>query len=375
MTTFPLSLTNFNADGAHRMPAEWERHAACAILYPHRAGSTWNLRRAQEQVLAVAHAICAGEETVWLYVNNDDAAKALQSELNDNIKVLVLPSNDTWMRDTGPTMVTKDQEMVAVDWEFNAYGGPELGAYWPCDLDQAVAAGVAATASCRAVSIPLVVEGGAIHSDGQGTILTTAECLLLRNKHSREQIEQTILQATGGSTMIWLPTGLAFDDDTNGHVDNWCAFCAPRQVVLSWTDDDVHDAENYARCRESLAVLQQSVDAQGQSLEITKLYLPSPPLVYTADDIASFAGTETTASSGDKDYHRVPGQRLAASYCNFYIANTAVIVPQFGVDTDARAIDTLQALFPTRTVVGVYTKDVLMGGGNIHCITQQIPQV
>ena len=195
----------------------------------------------------------------------------------------------------------------------------------------------------------LILEGGSIHTDGEGTILTTKECLLHSNRNpnlTQDEIEHMVLQATGCIKMIWLDHGLAYDDDTNGHIDNWACFVKPGHIVLAWTDDIDSDPINYKNCRESLNTLQNSTDACHQALTIHKLYLPSPPIQYiidledvptTSTDTATTRTDRNGGASNVKDnvntgctnVIRKPDTQMAASYVNFYIANEAVIVPQF----------------------------------------------
>jgi agmatine deiminase len=401
-------------DDDYFMPAEWTPHTACLILYPHNP-ATFIVKNAQAAVRSIARTIAKeGKERVVLFCNTPEQAAKLKEEIqdekvisdhddrdNDREKILVkiCPSNDTWARDTGPTFVVSRSSHTAnppppeslrtgrtirgLDWDFNAYGGEEEGCYWPCDLDQQVAAGM-----CRGLSadkfettitytpypIPLILEGGSIHTDGQGTLMTTKECLLHSNRNperSQLEIQEIVLNATGCTKMIWLETGLANDDDTNGHIDNFACFVQPATVVLAWTDDATNDAENYRRCRAALQVLESETDARGRPLAVHKLYLPSP-LRYTLKEVESL---ETiVCEDGTLVAPRQVGEQMAASYVNFYIANAAVIVPQFGdLDADAKAIETLTPLFPDRLVVGVASREVLLGGGNIHCITQQLP--
>ena len=360
------------------MPAEWTSHQACLILFPHNA-QTYRLGPAQKQVLNVAKAIAnQGNETVHLLVK--DAATIETHFLNwdePRIQLHICPSDDTWVRDTGPTCCLWKQGgnatpvVVGVDWDFNAYGGPEEGCYWPCDLDRKIAARV-----CREIvqipsfSVPMVLEGGSIHTDGEGTLLVTKECLLNPNRNpslSQEIIDGVLKQSLGVQVVIWLPLGLDADDDTNGHVDNFCCFTEPGHVVLAWTDDETNDLGNYQRCRSALEVLSSIGDAKGRSIQVHKLPVPSPPLRYTKEEAESLKGPDPAVVA------RQPGEKMAASYVNFYIANDAVVVPQFDVPTDAQAIAILQERFPSRAVVGVSSREILLGGGNIHCITQQIP--
>lgn len=316
----PLGDDGVDEDGASPsffMPAEWSPHLACIILYPHNPTTFPQLCKAQEQVRQVAQAIVDhGEEDVVMFCVNEQAAQELllqelSSSSSSKIHVLVCPSNDTWARDTAATFLisstssspqqqkipprnnqTSSLMLRALNWQFNAYGGPTQGAYWPCDLDQHIA-----TRTCqqlaslydRSISIEvhdvsLILEGGSIHTDGQGTVLTTEECLLHPNRNptkSKQEIERMILAAVGGTKMIWLPHGLAFDDDTNGHIDNMACFASPTQVVLSWCDEnedgvDDDDLDNYRRCRAAYHVLRHETDALGRSLTIHKLHVPKP---------------------------------------------------------------------------------------------------
>jgi agmatine deiminase len=188
---------------------------------------------------------------------------------------------------------------------------------------------------------------------------------------SKEEIERRVLRATGGTKMIWLPFGLAYDDDTNDHIDNFACFVKPQHVVLAWTDNESEDEENYRRCRQAKELLEKETDARGEPLFVHKLHLPRP-MYYTKEMVE-----ELDAAPSPQHTHvpsRTVGEQMAASYVNFYISNAAVIVPQFGDEEfDAKAIETLQGLFPDRRVIGVATKEILVGGGNIHCITQQVP--
>jgi agmatine deiminase len=352
------------------MPAEWSRHRACLLLYPHNV-ATYR-PQVYEEFHQVVRAIAgAGKEQVVLFCKTESTTERIRATFeNDNVRVETCPSDDTWARDTAPTFVISNEQIVGLDWEFNAYGGPTEGCYWPCTLDQKVAGSICDTLGIPARKIPLVLEGGSIHSDGEGTILTTEECLLNPNRNpnkSKLEIEQEVLLATGATKMLWLPNGLDFDEDTNGHIDNWACFVRPGHVVLAWTENE-DDAENYKRCRQALDVLSKETDAQGRSLTVSKLELPQP-MYYTQEEVDSLGENKDIVVAP-----REAGERMAASYINFYIANAAVIVPQYGDSADANAISILQELFPDRSVIGVPSREILIGGGNIHCITQQLPE-
>ena len=202
--------------------------------------------------------------------------------------------------------------------------------------------------------------------DGEGTALVTEACLLSAGRNpelSREEIERTLCDYLGVSKVIWLPRGI-YNDETNEHVDNVCAFVAPGEVVLAWTDDE--SDPQYALSKASLDALEAATDAKGRKITVHKLPLPKPVTI-TAEECEGL-------DLCDGEPTRTPGERLAASYVNFYIANGAVVMPAFGDPMDEKAQAILQGLFPTRRVVAIPARDILIGGGNIHCITQQIPK-
>ena len=180
---------------------------------------------------------------------------------------------------------------------------------------------------------------------------------------SQQQIEEKLLEYLGAEKVIWLDRGI-YNDETNEHVDNICAFVKPGEVVLAWTDDT--SDPQYEMSRSCLEILENSTDAKGRRIKVHKLYLPKPVTI-TADECD---GLDTM----DFEPTRTPGERLAASYVNFYISNGAVVMPFFGDPADEPARQKLQELFPDREVIPIYARDILIGGGNIHCITQQIPQ-
>ncbi|MBN1486998.1 MAG: agmatine deiminase, partial [Anaerolineae bacterium] len=266
------------------------------------------------------------------------------------------------------TFLTNDRGTVRlVDWIFNAWGGLEAGLYYPWGLDALVAQKVAELAGVERYQAPLVLEGGAIHVDGQGTLLTTAECLLNPNRNpdmDQAQIAQYLKHYLGVSKIIWLPRGV-YNDETSGHVDNLCCFIRPGVVALTWTDD-VHDPQ-YEISREALSLLESVTDAQNRRLEVHKIHQPNPVLI-TEEEAAGVNKIPGTQS-------RNAGDRMAASYINFLITNGGVIVPTFNAPHDVPALAQLQALFPGRKVVGVSAREIILGGGNIHCITQQQPAV
>jgi agmatine deiminase len=360
------TLSRTPARDGYRMPAEWEPHAGTWMLWPERPDN-WRLGAvpAQRAFAAVAAAI-ADFEPVSVGVPARQYAIA-RDLLPARVRVVELSSNDAWMRDVGPTFVVDDRGgRRAVDWRFNAWGGLQGGLYFPWDQDDAVAQKVAEIEGADRYRAPFVLEGGAIHVDGQGTLLTTEECLLNPNRNptqSRAELEGLLQRYLGVRHIIWLGRGV-YRDETDGHIDNLACFVRPGVVVLSWTDD--RDDPQYEISREAWERLRQARDARGRTLEVHKLHQPGP-LHLTAAEAEGVAPVAGTAA-------RQAGQRLAGSYVNFYIANRAVIMPLLDPASDRRALAKLRTLFPRRRVVGVPAREILLGGGNIHCITQQVPR-
>ena len=349
------------------MPAEFEPHAGCWMLWPQKP-ETWRLgaKPAQKAFIKVAQAI-SKYEPVTVGVNEDQYANAVRM-LPEEVRVVELASNDAWMRDTGATFVKNDEtgEVRGVDWRFNAWGGLVDGLYFPWDLDEQVARKMCDMERLdRYVLEDFVLEGGSIHTDGDGTLITTEECLLSDGRNhnlSKEEIGEVLCSYLGADKVIWLKNGL-YLDETNGHIDNMCCFVEPGKVLLAWTDNEKDP--QYQICKENLEILENETDAKGRKLEIVKLPLPSP-LTLTEEEAAGL-------DAPDEASERHEGERLPASYINFYISNSALIVPRFGDEKDAEAAEILQACFPDRTVTTIDSREILLGGGNIHCITQQQP--
>ena len=349
----------------YRMPGEFERHSGCWMLWPERPDN-WRLgaKPAQAAFAAVATAI-AGSEPVSVGASAAQFANARRM-LPASVRVVELSSNDAWMRDVGPTFVVDARGGVrGVDWKFNAWGGLKGGIYFPWDLDDAVAHKVLEVEGRDRYRAPFVLEGGAIHVDGQGTVVTTEECLLNpnRNPHlTRAEIEALLARYLGIETVVWLGRGVHLDE-TDGHVDNLCAYVRPGEVVLTWTDD--RSDPQYEISRDALERLMQARDARGRRFKVHKLTQPGP-LRMTREESG---GVDVVEGSQP----RTAGARLAGSYVNFYVGNRRVVVPLLDPKRDGAALRKLRELFPRREVVGVLGREILLGGGNIHCITQQVP--
>lgn len=350
-----------------RMPGEFEPHKQCWMLWPERTDN-WRLggKPAQLAFVEVAKAISEFEK-VTMCVSKQQYLNAREL-LPENVRVVEMSNDDAWMRDVGPTfLVNESGELRAVDWEFNAWGGLVDGLYFPWDQDDKIARKV-----CEIEEVDVyrtngfVLEGGSIHVDGEGTCIATKECLLSEGRnpdHTVEQIEEMLSHYLNIEKVIWLDEGI-FNDETNGHVDNILCYARPGEVLLAWTDDEKDP--QYDRSKKAYDILSQSRDAKGRQIKIHKMHIPSP-IVITEEESKGVDAVDGTLP-------RNPGDRQAASYINFYIANGGIVFPKFNDPKyDNLAEATLHHVFPDKQLKGVYAREIILGGGNIHCITQQQP--
>lgn len=355
-----------------RMPGEFEPHFGCIMIWPVRPGSwIYEGREAKKTFCEIADAIGA-DEKLFMLADKEHVkeAKQMLSKCDNykNMQVLEIASDDAWARDVGPTFVrSREGKVQGISWTFNAWGGTYDGLYAHWEKDDLVA-----EEFCRQTgypcmdAAPFVLEGGSIHTDGEGTIITTEACLLSPGRNpfmSKKEIEQMLCNYLGGKKVIWLPHGI-YGDETNEHVDNVCAFVKPGEVALAWTDDEKDP--QYAYSKEAYDVLSHETDAQGRTFRIIKLPIPKEPVCITKEECEGFVFEE------GEDVRQV-GERLAASYVNFYISNHSIILPQFGDENDSLAVCLMKQAFPERKIIPVMARSIIVGGGNIHCITQQIP--
>jgi agmatine deiminase len=336
------------------------------MAWPERTDN-WRLGAtpAQEAFAAVATAIAASEPMTMAV--SDAQFENCRAALSPEVRVVEVSTDDAWLRDTGPTFVVDGNgNRRGVDWRFNAWGGTEGGLYSPWDRDDRVAAKVLEIEGDDRYRAPIVLEGGAIHVDGEGTVLTTEECLLNPNRNpelSKEQIERVLLDYLGAEKVIWLGAGV-FADETDGHVDNLACFARPGAVLLTWSDDP--DDPQQAISADARERLEAATDARGRSLEV--VLLPSPgPLQTSAEEAEGVDLIEGTRP-------RRAGDRLAASYVNFYLGDSRIVYPLLDPRHDEAAAAILRRVFPEREAIGVPAREILLGGGNIHCITQQVPR-
>lgn len=349
-----------------RMPGEFEAHDGCWMIWPERPDN-WRLgaKPAQKVFAQVAEAI-SQFEPVTMCVSNAQYDNA-RNMLPDQVRVVEMSNDDSWMRDCGATFVVNGTEVRGVDWSFNAWGGLVDGLYFPWDKDDHVARKMCDMERVGRYRLDdFILEGGSIHVDGEGTLIVTEECLLSGGRNSgmtREEIEGVLKEYLNLEKIIWIPYGI-YNDETNGHVDNIIHYIAPGEVILAWTEDQADP--QYEICQKAYQVLSTEKDAKGRALKIHKLLLPKNILI-TKEESEGVDAVDGTLP-------RQEGDRLAASYANFYIANGGVVFPMFHDDNDEKARKTLEECFPGRRVVGIYAREILLGGGNIHCITQQQPK-
>ncbi len=387
------------ADG-FSMPAEFAPQERVWMGWPHRT-DTWahGAKPAQKQYAAIARAI-AEFTPVTMCANEADFANCLAVfEDDDNVTVIEMTTNDAWFRDTGATFVTDGAgNKRACDWHFNAYGGLIDGLYFPWDADDQIAAKMAQLTGCvRYRPDDMILEGGSITVDGEGTVIVTDQCLLSPGRTAsavlaEEEDEETIwpkyakkfqpwseelraymdehLKAyLGVEKVIWVKEGID-PEETNGHIDDVATFIAPGVVAVIWTDDP--DYPFYRQCPEASDPLAAATDAKGRQVKVYKLPMPVKPLYM---DQASC----DTIDVDENAEPRVADEPLIASYMNYLVTNGGVIVPQYGDENDVLAVQTLQEIYDevwgegAYTCVGVQSEQVVFGGGNIHCITQQEP--
>lgn len=364
------------ADG-FRMPAEYEQHYGCILIWPERSDS-WQFGgyAARKAFIEIVTAIAKSEAVTVCasYRQYNNARQALPSY----VRVVEMSSDDSWARDVAPTFViNKSGEVRGINWYFNAWGGLVDGLYFPWDKDNAMANKLCDLFNYDVYDAQdFVLEGGSIHVDGDGTALVTESCLLSAGRNpdmTKDEITDRLKRYLNVDKVIWLKYGI-FNDETNEHVDNICAFVKPGEVVLAWTDDE--NDPQYPMSKSCLDILENETDAKGRKITVHKLPIPEPVCI-TQEECDGL-------DNMDFEPTRTPGERLAASYVNFYISNGAVVMPGFAkpgatdelnmsyAQSDKAAKDILTKLFPSREVIQIYARDILIGGGNIHCITQQI---
>jgi agmatine deiminase len=330
------------ADGL-AFPAEWTAHRACYMAWPSRP-DTWKQRLEEARVAYahVAHAIQQFEPVIMLAP--PDVIKSARRLLGDEIEIQSTELDDAWIRDNGPVFVKgRDGRMAAVKFQFNGWGGR----YPPYDKDATAPEVLANRLSLPLYRAPIVAEGGALTVDGEGTLVTTESCLLNPNRNpekTKDEVESALKSYLGVRKVIWLRRGM-HASQIDGHVDGIAAFARPGLILVAAAPDRANP--NHESFRENRELLLSETDGRGRPLEVVDLPSPSP--------------------------HSINGHALAATFMNFYIANGGIVAPTFGDPDDNPALDCLRTVFPEREVVGVRCNDIAIGGGDVHCITQQLP--
>jgi agmatine deiminase len=339
-----------------RMPAEWEPHEGTWIAWPHNRDDWPDKFDSIPWVYAEIVRHLHHCEHVYILVNNDVAAESARDVLErvgvdrQRVHFVCVPTDRVWTRDFAPIFVrVADDSLIATAWQLNGWAK-----YPNCKYDEAVPRELArlygwALYEPKIGERRVVLEGGSIDVNGGGLLLTTEECLLshvqARNPGlTKEDVERVLSETLGIEKVLWLGRGIA-GDDTHGHIDDLARFVSPRAVVVASEEDP--DDDNYEPLRENLERLRGMTDLDGRPLEVVKLPMPEP--IYFM------------------------GQRLPASYANFYVANDRVLVPTFNDANDRRALETLARVFPGRTIVGIHSVDLVWGLGTLHCLTQQQP--
>jgi len=338
----------------YRMPAEWGRQEAVWISWPHNL-DTWPgdmLKEVENSYAEFVKVLHTGQK-VNILVNDKEMQDYVASRLKkfkislNQVFFYQIPNVDGWIRDYGPTFVVNDKlkQKSMVKWIFNAWGNK----YNDLKEDDTIPYKMNETMNLQMFEPKIVLEGGSIEVNGSGTLLTTEQCLLNKNRNptlTKKQIEQYLKDYLNVSNILWLKEGIA-GDDTDGHIDDIARFVNQNTVVCAFEDNE--SDENYQILKENYELLSKMKDEKGNKLNVIKL--PMPGFV------------------GDKE------RRYPASYCNFYIGNESVVVPVFGHENDKKALAIIQELFPKRKVIGINSKEMVYGFGSFHCLSQQEPEV
>lgn len=329
-------------DHGFYMPGEWHQHSCCWMAWPCRDGMWANSEATQQAYADVANTI-ARFEPVKMLVPQRKCASAREL-LSNGVEVIEMPIDDSWARDSGPNfLINDDGDLAASTWTFNAWGER----FTPYDQDAMMGTRICELSNAREFVSKLVAEGGGITVDGEGTVITTESCFLNPNRNpgwSRAEIDAELCRTLGASKVIWIP-GDPDELDTDGHIDGIAAFVEPGRVLLEVNPDTTDP--HYAVGGINLESLKGQRDARGRNLEIEFI--------------------------SEGHYHKDVWNGGCSSYINSYLANGAVIVPGYLYDRDEAAVETYRGLYPDREVVQVQINDIAIGGGGVHCITQQQP--
>jgi agmatine deiminase len=336
------------------LPAEWERHSACWLAWPsHQELWLDYLPMVQREFTALCEAICdidlstntpRGEKLNILVPFESARAQASQALKHLPVTFYDIPFGDIWLRDTAPIFLKSEKSVATVTFKFNSWGGK-----YDLPHDPQVSERISKVVSAESFAASWILEGGSLEVDGEGTCLTSKQCLLNKNRNPRMEVsdfEKALYESFGITKTLWLTEGL-INDHTDGHIDTIARFCAPGEVLCMTAESDLDpNKEILNKIKEELSSM---TDSQGRKFKIH--LIPSPGLI-TSD----------------------AGEIMPASYVNFYISNTSVIVPLYGSSFDNKAVAAIAKCFPSRKTIGLPAKFLLSGGGAFHCITQQVPQ-
>jgi agmatine deiminase len=345
------SATQTPAKLGYRMPAEWEPHAATWLSWPRREGISFpdSFDRVLPALRTMVEELIESEQVCINVCNGAheaDARGVVRGLSMERITFYRIPTNESWCRDHGPIFLTRDVDprLAIVDWDYNAWGNK----YPPFDLDEVVPTRVAQILDAPVFYPRMILEGGSIEVNGAGALLTTESCLLNKNRNpnlNREQIKERLGDYLGVREILWLGEGIE-GDDTDGHIDDLARFVSENTVVT--VVEESREDKNYEQLQENLARL-RAMKIGDHKIDI--ITLPMPKKIMRE------------------------GQRLPASYANFYIANTCVLVPTFTDPADDVALLILRELFPNRRIIGIDCRELIWGLGTFHCLTQQQPAV
>jgi len=337
-----------------RMPAEWERHSATWLAWPNDddyfEARIKNVEKIYLEIIKYLHK----DEFIKLLVLNKEKEEEVKIMLQDFeidlSKIIFYHAKyfDVWMRDYGPMFIKNNNELAWIKWNYDGYGGkftellPDNEVFF--DLKNLI--------NSKMINTDIALEGGAIDSNGLGSILTTEECLLENRNFGKSKEENNLFleNLIGARNIVWLKKGL-LNDHTDGHIDEIARFVSPSKILCAYEENE--ENENYERLNENYKILENAFDQDGNIFEVIKL--PMPHMHY---------------EEGEKDHH---GKQAPVSYTNFYIGNKTVLVSIFNDENDEKAMEIIRSCFPDRDVIGIDCRDLIYGGGAIHCITQQEP--
>ncbi|BDY05276.1 agmatine deiminase [Ferrimonas sp. YFM] len=364
----PFEIQSTPKKDGFRLAAEWERQKQLWMIWPEHANNWHSGAKPAQRVWVDICKTVAKYQPVTVIASGDQY-KTARYMLPEEVRVVEMSINDSWCRDSAPSFVINDEtgEVRGVDWLYNAYGGLEDGHYFPWDKTAQVAEKICEVEWLDLYKAPITVEGGAIHTDGQGTLMTTEAVLCNRNRNpqfTKEQVEEHLKEYCGVDKVIWLPEGLA-TDCTGGHIDDLACWVEPGKVLLQWTDDE--KSENYDIVRTAYDILSTETDAQGRKLQVVKMLAPKNPILITPEEAENY-------DLADYNLEIDGGFEQVGSYINFLIGNGLILIPSYDDPNDDLAVETLKGCFPGREVVKLpNAREIAIGGGIVHCITHEQP--